>query len=480
MWLWLEQFALLLLVAVFPWTRYTGGLNLPPVECVGAMILGLVSLLSCGLVVSIYTSVRLRVAENQATIITLRDKLRRAIAILRWVSIFWLLVGLFILGWGNLVEVDWGLWGYALPVAQILWMLGPLLTWIGLATMNYLLAVKFRQAVLANTGPMQAAAHPMPSLGQYLLWWMRNGLNTLVVFFLIVAVQLEIAIWMQRSGWTRAGLFLYFLLPLVMYAFYGYPWIWMMNTQAIGPRGLKSRLNYLARDAGVRVTQVRAWKTHFMVANAVMVGLARGSRFILISDSLLESLNRDELDAVFAHELGHGRHRHAAWLFGTMFAGSLLGAGLALWWVHHFALGVQWFIPMQVSFFVIFLAAIMPAMHRTFEYQADWFAVLALAQWRGTQRYIDGEFSRDAFACQNDLSISLAVVRSALLRISHLSGHPPDKRSWTHPTTTARIGRIEYLVQHPQAANLLNGQANRLRRVAVGAFIIGLLLLRFR
>jgi Zn-dependent protease with chaperone function len=481
MFLWLEQFALLLVVCVFPWTRWAGGLNLSAGECTGAMILGFVSLVFCGWMIGLGISARLCVAEDQTRILALRDRLRRAMAILRWASIVWLTVGLFILGWGNRVEIGWGLWGAALPVAQILWMLGPVLTWIGLAATTYSLVVKFRQTIGAGAGPIQATIHPMPPLGQYLSWFIRNSLNTLVVVFSVMTVQLETILWVQRSGgWTKAWLFLYLLLPVILYAFSSYPRIWIMNSEAIEEKGLRRRLNFLALDAGVHLRQVRIWKTHFMVANAYLLGLTRWSRFILISDALLESLDRDELHAVFAHELGHGRHRHATWLFGTLFAGSILGSGLAAWWVRHFALSVQWFVPVQVIFFVIFVAAVMPAMRRVFEHQADWFAVLAMAQWRGTQRYTDDEFSREAFVSQSELSTGLAAIRSALLRIAQISNHPTDKRSWTHPSTNVRITALERLIQHRQAVKLMDDHAKRLCRVVVGAFIIGLLLMVFQ
>ena len=46
------------------------------------------------------------------------------------------------------------------------------------------------------------------------------------------------------------------------------------------------------------------------VANAAQMGMLPGLRYVLLTDYLIDHLDRDELDAVVAHELGHARQHH--------------------------------------------------------------------------------------------------------------------------------------------------------------------------
>jgi STE24 endopeptidase len=59
-------------------------------------------------------------------------------------------------------------------------------------------------------------------------------------------------------------------------------------------------------------------------ANAAVVGLGRHRR-ILIGDTLLDLCSHDEIEAVFAHELGHMALHHSWKLLGAEAAGSLVG-----------------------------------------------------------------------------------------------------------------------------------------------------------
>jgi STE24 endopeptidase len=69
-------------------------------------------------------------------------------------------------------------------------------------------------------------------------------------------------------------------------------------------------LERLAAAAGVRVQGVFSLdlSRRTKAANAVLVGMAR-TRRILVGDTLLESFEPDETEAILAHELGHHAYR---------------------------------------------------------------------------------------------------------------------------------------------------------------------------
>ncbi len=96
---------------------------------------------------------------------------------------------------------------------------------------------------------------------------------------------------------------------------------------------LASRLAGLAARAGIRLAGVYRMdmSRETRKANAAVVGLG-STRRVVLGDTLLAKFTRDEIAAVFAHELGHVVHRHlakgfaltAALSVGSLYAGSLV------------------------------------------------------------------------------------------------------------------------------------------------------------
>jgi STE24 endopeptidase len=76
-------------------------------------------------------------------------------------------------------------------------------------------------------------------------------------------------------------------------------------------QALAERLLALSRRADTRVRGVFEWKLSekSRKANAALLGLGN-TRRIILSDTLLESLNEDEVEVVLAHELGHHIRHH--------------------------------------------------------------------------------------------------------------------------------------------------------------------------
>jgi len=91
-------------------------------------------------------------------------------------------------------------------------------------------------------------------------------------------------------------------------------------------RDLADRLFALAERCGVpvkRVLEIRLSK-ETKKANAAVVGLGRDRR-ILICDTLLDLCSHDEIEAVFAHELGHVALHHSWKLLGAAAVLSTVG-----------------------------------------------------------------------------------------------------------------------------------------------------------
>ncbi len=84
---------------------------------------------------------------------------------------------------------------------------------------------------------------------------------------------------------------------------------------------LKTRINNLAKSAGIKVENVFTFdmSKNTKKANAAFTGLGKTKRIIL-GDTLLNNYSKDEIETVIAHELGHYKHKHIIKniLFGTV------------------------------------------------------------------------------------------------------------------------------------------------------------------
>ena len=119
--------------------------------------------------------------------------------------------------------------------------------------------------------------------------------------------------------------------------------------------------------------------------NAYFSGFGKNKRIVFF-DTLLESLNNDELEAVLAHELGHFKRKHIIKSMILSFALSLLGLWLLSWlmkndWFYH-ALGVSspstymalLLFALVVPIFTFTLSPIFSMLSRKNEFEADAFA----------------------------------------------------------------------------------------------------------
>lgn len=151
-------------------------------------------------------------------------------------------------------------------------------------------------------------------------------------------------------------------------------------------RDLADRLFALAQRCGVpvaHVLEIRLSK-ETKKANAAVVGLG-GNRRIVIGDTLLDLCSHDEIEAVFAHELGHVA-LHDDWkLLGSAAAGSVAGFYLLYLLLGPSAMSLGFAgqediaaFPLLLLWLTLFGLAARPlqaAASRHFERQADLFIV---------------------------------------------------------------------------------------------------------
>jgi len=153
---------------------------------------------------------------------------------------------------------------------------------------------------------------------------------------------------------------------------------------------LAERLLELSRRAGTRVKGVFEWKLSekSKKANAALLGLGN-TRRIILSDTLLEKFQDEEVEAVLAHEFGHHVHRHILQLIaiqgGAMFLGFYLIHRTLDWLGPRFGIqGAADFanLPLLALVTTALSLALLPAVNsysRALERQADTYALRAIA-----------------------------------------------------------------------------------------------------
>jgi len=149
---------------------------------------------------------------------------------------------------------------------------------------------------------------------------------------------------------------------------------------------LLDRLRGLAAGTGLKVEGI--YRLHLSAetkkANAALAGLGR-TRRVLLGDTLLDQFTPDEIEVVFAHEVGHHVHRHLL----KMIVVSVILAVSGLWIVDrvlHLAavpLGYEYFsdpaalplVMLVLALFGLMLSPLQNGMSRFFERQCDRYAL---------------------------------------------------------------------------------------------------------
>ncbi|MCA8916491.1 MAG: M48 family metalloprotease [Planctomycetes bacterium] len=195
------------------------------------------------------------------------------------------------------------------------------------------------------------------------------------------------------------------------------------------PEGrLRRRLEAYARDNNLRVSQILVWRTGSrMFATAFVIGLIRPFRYVFITDSLMRRMSEDEILAVFAHEMGHVRHRHLWWLLAFILSFTVVLLGLA-----H---GMSMFVAgtngelIATGLLLLYGYHVFGYVSRRFERQADAFAANTTSPELISQVFV-----------------KLGMDNPAAMR----------KSGWRHFSLDRRVREIVLARAHPEVKRMFN------------------------
>jgi STE24 endopeptidase len=177
---------------------------------------------------------------------------------------------------------------------------------------------------------------------------------------------------------------------------------------------------------------------------------------VLLSDRLLETMSDREIEAVFAHELGHIIHNHMGWIvvFFAISVLMVLGPGqLVLHWLN--PLVPEWVKQNYVidlasgglSFAVTLL--IFGYVSRRFERQADVFAARMMEVNWGWPSAPTAEPPRFGVAQSYVGQRGSAMFAAALNRVAYVNNIPIRASGFFHPSIEWRLRYLEEMSIDP-------------------------------
>ena len=269
-------------------------------------------------------------------------------------------------------------------VPQAIFFSLPVLSWL------YFWAGEYRvdEAVKSRALPYRLAQglpmHESPTLGQYLLMKARHNFYFFVPLGLATLAETIADRFKTRYEWLPTVASLAITGTMLMCL----PWMLTRIWSTVGMTGeLRGKLEHLAAKHRIRFSNILIWRTHFAINNAAILGYLPWSRYFLMTDSLLESLTDRQIEAVFAHEVGHAVHKHIWWYMVAIGGGLMAAVGLSEFaglGLSHLWRGINGHEDdvvggLQLALMGAFMAWGFAPISRRFEHQADWFATRHIA-----------------------------------------------------------------------------------------------------
>lgn len=377
-----------------------------------------------------------------------------------WLCIVALTVGG--LGWARLVRFNAAL-GETFLIDECLILAAAVVPWV----LSLWAAYEVERALHRDADGMTGLVEP-PSLGQYVVWHARQQLG-LVLAPLLMMLAVQDAARRLAPDWLEGQrAWLLFLAPLaLLLALFPLVLQALWKTTPLPAGALRRRLERLGRRTGFRPREILVWHTGGRVVNAAVTGIVPGLKYVLLSDGLLTSLSDDQIEAVYAHEIGHVRNRHL--LVRTLAMLAPLGGWLIFLQVFPDAESAaeSWLASRGVAATTaIRLLALTGVaayvgwafgwLTRRLEHQADRFAAGAL----------DAE---DAGAPAGE-----DRVAGALERLGRVNGIDRTQGGWQHPSIARRVAFLRWAATVPILADKFERRLAWVARFLMAVCLLGL------
>jgi len=400
---------------------------------------------------------------------TVSGKFNRVLHLAQMLVPAWFGLGVFYLGWA------WEVQKLVAPIANLklelpellLGVMPAMIAWAGLWWAQYPMDRAMREQNVLDRLDADLPVYTPPTLLEYLISKTRMQLLFTAMPVLLIVTALDVlGVIIRTVGLkdTDGSVEMIASIVAVIVVFMFGPWILrrVLATSLLADPELSKRLTAVADIGKIRYRKILLWHTHHCVGNAAVMGVMPSARYVLMSDLLVESLNDDELAAVFAHEVGHVVHRHMAW-----YAVFFVGLGLASMGFRH---SLEVFLSSRgyptgwidntlpfVSLLLWFAG--FGFVSRRFERQADVYAA------RTMQKLV-----RDRMPLEQGLPVSAnvegaAMFNAALLRVSEVNNLPLEAPGRFAGSIRERAQFAIEWISHAAGSWLHGSMASRMRYI---------------
>lgn len=360
---------------------------------------------------------------------------------------------------GSVLACDWHRWvqtffGGDVILADLIITITPPLLGLWLSWLiHYPVVRRMRELIALRAVDEGQPLRPQQGRLRYTLLQMRLHVLFLLIPLLLIVTWgdiVDLVLDGARGDATRALLSEAATLAgaIVVFAFAPVIARLVLELRAMPPGEVRNDLLQICRDHRVKVRDVLLWETDGAMINGAVMGIVGRLRYVMLTDALLESMRRDQVHAVMAHEIGHVRRRHIPWMIGGLLSAILLPSFAADWSVRiAMDQGLMqgrppwWIDGLTMGAILGFAFTAFGWISRRFERQADAFAVQHLSGLREAPDQADqgAEITNDAALAMN----------SALELVCTLNGVDPTRRSWRHGSIRWRQRNLAMLVGRP-------------------------------
>ena len=406
----------------------------------------------------------------------------RVIFASRLMVLAWFAVGVFFLGWGELVYAMMGrLNRFPIQLPHtIVGTLPCLLAWMALWWSQYPADRALREQNMMVQFDEELPLRRPPTFASFFLLNLRlQILFTAVPLLLILLLHDTAMIALRITGIARypsdalegavtllSALVVFIRAPVIIRR--------VLQTQSLPDGALRRRLEAFCREHNLKYRDILIWQTNHNLGNAAVMGIIPQVRYILMSDLLLETMTPEQIEAVFAHEVGHIVHRHMIWYL-VFFKGVMLALAAVALLVEFYLRFVHlpgW-LPTDLLMTLAGAGGFLVAfgfVSRRFERQADVFAARQMERRATTQLALSSTVN----PCHVG-PYGARIFSSALQKVALINGMPitgPLWRNWCHGSIDTRMRYLLKISEDPAQTR----QFDRWMRTLYAALVTALLI----
>jgi len=254
-----------------------------------------------------------------------------------------------------------------------------------------------------------------------------------LVFDLLTALPFPRLQKLLTSPWGDLILFMVFVVFLALFFPPLVRRLW--NCRPMEPGPLRTEIEKFCRSQNFS-SEILYWPLfEGRVLTAGIMGIVPKIRYLLVTPALLSALDKEELESVLAHEIGHVKNGHLI-LYILLFLGFSLLAGALAELLPYLILGSERF------YWIVSWSHVSPEGLLAF-LGAAFLLILMVVYFRFLFGYFIRNFERQAdLYVFKALGSSLPLI-SSFEKIASLSGNIRDQKSWHHFGIGERIDFLE-------------------------------------